>query len=509
MRGRSILLHALTLALLCTLSAQAEDTNNPAKPTIRAMIGGLILGSDHLYVAESEVQLPLLRYENFSLGYRQHEITLVFKDGAQTQLLSSRYQLEGGYTLNDNLQFIGIGGYRRSALEDRAGSLNAYALGGGIGSPASSQLRRLEWSVTGGGYVSRDRLSADWWADGHLAWRAYEFDEGQMLETSFKPWLGLAADAETVNDGEKIRGFYRIGPALEVLSGNGNRARFLAQWFCNDGNPFMENRSSSLLLGVEVNASLDDTVLDARSYRKAGWLPLVWGQYDTGYGGERSIQRTELTAEIHDISIKEQLITAILWYESRQEYGPGDYDNISYSVSFGLQTPIGLASPLSQGKPLILGAEYLHRSSHVLSPDGDKVPPPTTTEHNSLNLLPRFRLQTVGWDLPYRDPDRYQKETRWLNDFDWRATLAWDVHHSRDRPNPAAQLGINWDAAAVQGCVLYGRALGSVGNETPDWQLEMGVRRPKGKLFVRYEKYGLEHNLARGNTFVVGIGFNL
>ena len=499
----------LASLLLCAIAFRAlgEDTT---KPTIRSMIGGLFLDGDHVYVAESEVRLPLLRYENFSLGYRQHEITPVLKDGAQTQLLSSRYELETGYDLGDDLRLIGIGGYRRSALEDRAGSLNTYAIGGGIGSPASTEPRRLEWSVTGGGYVSRDNLDADWWADGHLIWRAFEFKEGQMLETSFKPWLGLAADIETANDGEKIHGFYRIGPALEVISGNGNRARFLAQWFANDGNPFMENRYSSLLVGIEVNASFDaDTVFDAQANRKAGWLPLVWGQYDAGYGGERSIQRTELNAEIHDISINDHLVTAFLWYESRQEYGPGDYDNVSYSVSMGAQSQIGLASPLSQGKPLVLGAEYLHRSSHVLSPDTGNAPPPTTVEHNSLNLLPRVRLQTIGWDLPYRNPDRYQRETRWLNDFDWRVTLGWDVHHSRDRPNPAGQLGINWDAAAVQGCVFYARGLGSVGNETPDWLLEVGVRRPKGRLFVRYEKYGLEHNLARGETFVVGIGFNL
>ena len=118
-------------------------------------------------------------------------------------------------------------------------------------------------------------------------------------------------------------------------------------------------------------------------------------------------------------------------------------------------------------------------------------------------------MQTLGWDLPYRDPGSYAVATRWVNRFDWRLTIAHDFHHSRERSNPSAQAGLNWDAAAIQGCVLYARGIGSVGNETPDWQLEAGVRRPRGKLFFRYESYGLEHWLARGNAAVVGVGFAL
>jgi hypothetical protein len=118
-------------------------------------------------------------------------------------------------------------------------------------------------------------------------------------------------------------------------------------------------------------------------------------------------------------------------------------------------------------------------------------------------------LQTLGWDLPYRDPEIYRAKTEWLNHFDWRVTIGYDWYHSRDRSQPSAQLGVNWDLATVQGCVLYLRGIGSVGNETPDWLGEAGVRRKKGKLFFRYERYGLESTLARGDTAVVGIGFNL
>ena len=497
----------LRLALAGIIApASAEDQT---QPTIKSMIGGWMFSPDYTYMAESEVMLPLLRFDQFSLAYRQHELTPVLKKSSQTQLLTSRNWFEADFTLDGPVRMIAAGGYHQTSFQDRAGSLSAYEFGAGFGSPRQRELPRLEWSVVAGGYVSRERLSADWWMDVHLSWRVYEFSEGQMLDTAFRPSLGLAADVESANDGGRIQALYKAGPFLDVMSANGNRVRFLAQWQVNDGNPWLERRYSGMLVGAEVSASLDpDKVLDAREERPLGWLPLVWGQYDVGYGGERSIQRTELNAEIHDLRLAGQPITAVLWYESRQEWRTGDFDNVSYSISFGAQTRVGLASPLSQGQPLVVGSEYLHRSAHALAPDADRVPPPEVLPHNSINLA-RVRVQTLGWDLPYRDPSIYEARTAWLNRIDWRVTLGYDFHHSRERSNPAAQLGLSWDAAALQGCVLYARGLASIGNETPDWLGEVGVRKRIGKLFFRYERYGLERNLARGNTAVVGVGFHL
>jgi hypothetical protein len=488
------------------LQGRAEDQT---QPTIQTLIGGFFFDPDLSYVAESQVRLPVLRSEPLSIFYWQREVTPVLKEGSQTELFTSRNSFEADFTLGDQVRLITIGGYHRTGFEDRAGALSAYEIGGGIGSPLGAELPRLEWSAVAGGYVSGYRLDANWWADLHAAWRAFEFPEGQVLETSFRPWLGLAADLESANDGARFHGLYKIGPVLEMLSANGNRVRFQARWQANDSNPFFERRYSALLLGVEVNASLDQDVLfDARERRPLGWLPLIWGQYDVGYGVDRSMQRTELNAEIHDLIVAGHPITAVLWYESRQEMRPGDYDNVSYSISFGAQTRIGLSSLLSQGQPLVLGAEYVHRSAHALAPDASRVPPPSVLPHDSINLT-RVRLQTLGWDAPYRDPTIYQAKTEWLNHFDWRVTLGHDFHHSRERSNPAAQLGLNWDAATIQGCVVYARGLGSVGNETPDWLGEIGVRRRAWRVFFRYERYGLESDLARGDTAVVGVGFHL
>jgi hypothetical protein len=498
---------ACTLAIFSTTnSGFAEDRT---QPTIESFIGGWLFSGDHSYMAESRVQVPFLCLEPLRLTYDYHEVTPVLKEHLQTQLLTARHDLVGDLTLNNYIRLIALGGYHSTDFEDRAGSFSAYEGGIGIGSPIRPELPRLEWSIVTGGYFSQERLPADWWADLHFVWRALPFGPYRLIESPFTPTLGLAADIESANDGSRFHALYKAGPILEVTSANGNRARFEARWYVNDGNPFFENRYSGLLIGVGVSASLDkDKLYDVRD-RPLGWLPVVWGEYDLGYGNDRGIQTTELNAEIHDFLVFSHPITAVLWYESRQEYRPGDFDNVSYSISFSAQTRIGLASFLSQGKPLIAGLDYVHRSAHSLAPSASRVPPPEVLPHDSLNLAPRFRLQTLGWDLPYRDPERYRADAEWLNDFDWRVTLGYDFYHSRDRSPPSGQLGLNWDIASLRGCVFYARGIGSIGNETPDWQFETGVRRRAGKLFFRCESYGLEDHIARGNTAVVGIGLTL
>jgi hypothetical protein len=211
----------------------------------------------------------------------------------------------------------------------------------------------------------------------------------------------------------------------------------------------------------------------------------------------------------------------VVWYESRQEYRRGDFDNIAYSVALGLQTRLGLESVLSHGDPLVCGFDFFHRSDHSLNPDAGRVELQGRPQqidgqtvrfirHGSQNLLPRLRLQTLGWDLPYRDPAIYEPSTRWLNIFDWRVTAGYDVSVENDgEKSIAAQLGINWDVASIQGCVMYARGMAAVGVESPVWLAELGVRRPVGKLFARYEYYGMVTDVARGNSLMMGAGFNL
>jgi hypothetical protein len=129
--------------------------------------------------------------------------------------------------------------------------------------------------------------------------------------------------------------------------------------------------------------------------------------------------------------------------------------------------------------------------------------------NGSINILPRVRLQTRGWDMPYRDPHMYDRKNEWLNYFDWRLTAGHTANSTRPVGLFSGQVGLNWDIATVQGYVAYAEGVGSIGDETPTWRGEFGVRRPAIKLFGRAESYGISRQIARGEIFVLGVGVNL
>jgi hypothetical protein len=305
--------------ILWVLGARAEDL---PPPTFDSMIGGLLPSGHHSYITESHLELPLFHVEPLTISYRYGETTPFLKENAQAELLYTRYDLEADLKLCDFAQLIAIGGYRGMQLEDRPGSLSAYAVGAGLGSPWRRERAWLEWSVLVGTYLSRERLNADWWADLHAVWIVHQFSERQVIETTNYPALGLALDIESANEDEAFHARYRIGPVLDIVSANGNQIRFQARWYRTDGDPFYQDRDTGLLLGVEVDALLDkDKLFNAREDRPVGLLPLVWGQYNIGYGDERMVEEFELDAEIHDYMIGDHLLTGVLWYQSRQEQG--------------------------------------------------------------------------------------------------------------------------------------------------------------------------------------------
>ena len=147
------------------------------QPSIQAMIAGLFF-DDHTYMAETSVRLP------------------IFREGSQTQFLTTRNRLESDWAFGDGLRLIAVGGLHRTAFQDRPGSLEAYEIGAGIGSALRREPGLFDWSVVVGGYVGREHLEANWWADMHATWRAFELPQGQMMATAFHPFLGLAADVE-------------------------------------------------------------------------------------------------------------------------------------------------------------------------------------------------------------------------------------------------------------------------------------------------------------------------
>lgn len=499
-------------------AAQFEDT---PPPTIRSFAGTFFGTKLHDYYVETEIVLPLARYNGLGLDYRYRETT-PFLDliGPQAEVLYTRFELEGSLKLTPQVRLIAVGGYHSSQTEDRHGFVAGQVVGLGLGSVAGSAADWIDWRAVAGVFPSRQGLSADWWTDLNASWRVWQWRPQPYGESTFQPALVLNATVSSANDGDRFSGEYRVGPALRLLSANYNYLDISFSWYHTDGHPFFGLDDDGLLAGFNVSSGPEQTAPhDVRSQRASGWMPLLWGAYDAGVGSQKRIARFEMNVEILDHEIAGQRITEFVSYESRQEYRPGDYDNIAYTVSLGARTEIGLASPLSHGDTLVTGLDFFHRSDHSLDPTGERVSSEgepididgvTTKQlpHASLNGA-RAVLQTRGWDLPYRDPTMYERRTDWLNIIDWRLTSGLSIGSSRKRGLYLGQLGVNWDIATIDGYVVYARGIGSIGNETPDWLGELGVRRPAGYLFTRYESYHMRPNLARGDTVVVGLGVNL
>ena len=506
-------------ALVLSLGASPLFAEDQSLPTFGSFAGAFLASHNHNFFVESELQLPIVREGPLGVYYLHQESTpfLNIPNGPQAELLYEREQGQLDFVVNPNLRLILVGGYDALYLEDRTGFFRAYTVGGGLGSALQPGTQRLRWYALGGGYTGRHDLTSDWWTDLYGSCRLYEFLYDQYLGSDYRASVNVAGRVESSNDGERFRALYRVGPELELLTANGNHANLVLDWYHNDSNPFYGAHENGLLIGLNVVSSRNDQyVFDARDEREPGWLPLVWGDYDVAFGGNVRTERFSINAEVVDFDIATQRITWFIWYESHQEYRTGDFDNMNYSVTLGLQTPVGLESPLSQGQPLVAAVDFLHRSDHSLDPsaarvaaDGEPSPVGPLVPKGSVNILPRLRLQTRGWDLPYRDPHMYDRQTAWLNYFDWRGTAGLTATSSRERGRFSGQLGMNWDIATVQGYVAYVQGVGSVGNESPDWRGEFGVRRPAIKVFGRAESYGVTHRIARGDIFVLGIGVNL
>jgi hypothetical protein len=513
--------HILTLIVLAGYGWMA----NPARadeqslPMFRSFGGAFLAGDNHNFFVESELQLPIIRQGPSGLYYRHQESTpfLDLDKGVQAELLYEREEGQIDFVINPYLRLIAVGGYEHLQLEDRIGSLSAFTFGGGLGSPFRADGQRLQWYVVGGTYAGRSRFESDWWGDFFGACRLYEFVYDQYLGSDYRASFNLAVRVESSNDGRRFQGMYRMGPELQLWTANGNRANLVLDWYHNDNNPFYGSDENGLLLGLEVASSRNDKyVFNAREERRPGWFPLIWGDYDLGFGGNRRTQRFTMNVEVADFDVASQRFTGFIWYENHQEHRVGGFDNVNYSVTLGVQSSVGLESFLSQGQPLVAGLDFLHRSDHALAPsaarvtaDGEPTSIGPLIPNGSINILPRLRLQTRGWDLPYRDPHMYDRKTEWLNYFDWRVTAGLTASSSRPRSDFCGQIGLNWDVATVQGYVGYVEGVGSIGDESPDWRGEIGVRRPAVRLFGRAESYGVTHKIARGDIFVIGMGVNL
>jgi hypothetical protein len=498
--------------LLGLLASASSIFADEPQPFLRTFAGAFIGGEEHNYFVESALRVPVLPLQPVSVwwDYRESTPFLHDRDGPQAEVLNRQLNGEVDYRVNDQWRLVAVGGYRASYQVDAAGKRSAIALGGGLGSTAQANGARWNWMVTGGALVDRHATPATWWTDARLAWRMWDFVKSDYRESPYTASLSWVGDLQAIGTSESIEPFFRFGPAIQLLTAQGNRAQFQLQWYHNDNNEFMGQDENGFLFGLDVSAELDPArARQATVRRDGGWFPFIWGMYDLGFSSSRRTSRFEMNVEMLDFDLGPQLFTVVVGYESRQEYRTGDYDNIGYSVALGLQTPVGLASPVSQGQPLTAGVDFLHRSDHALNPAAARVPATGFINNGSHNLLPRLRLQTAGWNLPYRNPDRFDRQTDWLHLVDWRLSLGWNSADDRNRGDFAGQLGVNWDLATLEGIVLYMTGQISAGSETPDWMVECGARRPRRRIFARYDDYGMRSEIARGKTLAFGVGVNL
>ncbi len=493
--------------LLSALFARAADESS--LPTFRSYAGTFLINDGHNYLVESELHLPLWQAAPVNFYYRHRETTPFreWNEQVRAEVLHQHDEVQTDCVLHPFVRAIFVAGYQRSQWEDKPGKLSAYAFGAGLGSTLYRDWPRVAWQVIAGGYADRENVPAIWWVEASGTWRVMDFMKDTYLGSRYRAGVAVTGELELIGNDDRSRGVYRLGPELQLTTANGNEARMRCEWYRNDDNPFYGSDENGLLFGFELSSMRDDQYIwRAWENRQPGWLPLCWGSFDAGVGDRYWVQHFEINAELVDVAIADHLVTGTVWFETRQEHRYGDYDNIQYSVTLGVQSAVGWETILSQHQPLVVGADFLHRSDHALDPDDERVPATGLIKNGSANVLPRFRLQTLGWDLPYRDPSIYDRRTAWLHQFDWRVTGGWNIGNTHQRGKVSGQLGLSWDIAAVQGYVCYARGLVSGGNETPDASVEFGVRRPAFKLFGRYEDYGVTSTIARGATFTIGLG---
>jgi hypothetical protein len=519
--GKRLLTSIAIFCISSNFSSARADVDEPPplpQPQIRAFAGAWLGASHHNYWVESEIVWPFLVTEQFSLQYRREDIT-PFLDlragGIQAELLYRLDEISALIPINPWLELKTVARFEDSMNADRAGNISAYSFGAGIGSPADFNAK-IQWSLLAGTYIDRKNLTHDWWFDASGRWRAYEFSTQNYLDGQFAPALTLSGRFRAAVDDDAAHPLFEIGPNLEFSTAHGNRAELGLHWLQNSGNPFYGRRDNGVLFGINLTSSRKtDAVFDARTERKSGVLPLVWGSFEAGSSMDRRISQLNMDVELLDFKIAEHPFTAKIWYSHRQDYNTGDFDNTSYSVTLGIQTLAGLQPPPWDDQPLVLGIDFFHRSDHALAADAARVAAEGSLVNGlvllnsgSINLF-RLRLQSRGWDLPYRDPSIYNRNTRMLLDFDWRVTMGYDSNSSRERDLFTGQIGLNCDIATIEGYVIYLLGIGSIGNESPDWLGEFGVRRPAFKVFVRTEDYGIAHVLSRGNLVYGGVGINL
>jgi hypothetical protein len=495
-------------------------------PTFYQVRGAAIFGSkNHSFQVENHAIVPLLRAEDLDgllFLYQHDDYTPFAKDngGSQVESVTNFDNLRLEYELTDDVAFKAIGGYATYSKVDRIGARGGYRGGVGVGTPYENNMDDLQWEITGGALYESENLKSDWFLDASASYRVVDITFGKTpSNTEFNPSILLEFKQQSTNDKSHYHYYVEAGPTLEILSVNNNRFSFYVHYFRNSFNEFQMVPDRGVMAGIQATTFHDlpaDYSYDW-DFEGVRWIPRMWGATEVGGSFDGFVRKVKFHLDAWDVSLAGQVFSVYSDYEHRQDQ-IGELSSTSFSVDAGAKTYIApdadWLSVLTDGQHLVPFAQYFHRSDHALNLKSINRLQRTTSSNGYLdresidNLEAGF--QTLGWNNPNYRTEKFQDDTKFVNQWDWMLKAGYALSNERHRGQPPASAGVNWDIFSLQGFVFYTQGVISTGEASPDYYAELGIKRPGGNFFIRLEDYGLPARLEDLNKPVyVGLGLNL
>lgn len=501
------------------------DEAHDLPPVFYNARGAAIFGShNHSFQVEHQAVVPLFRAEDMDgllFMYEHEDHTPFARDngGSQVESVTNFDNLRIEYELTDDLAFKTIGGYDTYSKVDRIGAVGGYRGGIGLGTPYEDNLEDLRWEVTAGGLARSENLKSNWFLDADVSYRVVEITIGKSpANTEFNPSILLEMKQQSTNDDSKYHYYVEAGPTLEILSVNNNRFSFYVHYFRNSFNEFQMVHDRGLMAGIQGTTFRDMPQEFSYDWDFEGvrWIPRMWGKAEVAGSPDGFLRKMKLYLDAWDVSLAGQVVSVYGDYEHRQDQ-IGDLSSTSFSVAAGAKTyiePNNWLGVITDGQHLAPFAQFFHRSDHALNIKDINRLQPTTTSNGYLKRMSTDNLeagfQTIGWGNPNYRIEKYQDDTRFVNEWDWMIKAGYSTTSQRQRSQPPASAGVNWDIFSIHGFVFYTQGIVSTGEASPDYLAEFGIKRPSGSVFVRLENYGLPARLEDENKPVyVGLGLNL
>ncbi len=507
--------------------AEKKSDDDALKPRTTGRIGFVLGGKRHDFHVDSQWQLPFWARDGWFAAFEHRDISPLLDTGGafgnqfQIEHIDATESLRVERQLNPTLALKTLQRYRHFMVADRVGKRFSFESLFGFGTPdRESEPSRFQWELLAGPVREIRNVDADWALVARGSWLAWQWDAPRWANDAARWGISLDADMESVNYGGEFRPQFEIGPTLRFVSLGGSEVDLFAHWMQNADNPLSFIRDHGIFAGVRFDSRRGPQWgHDWLEFKSGRILPAAWARHELGVGHDNMVTMFETGIAVSQFNLVSLPTTLYLWYQHRREWRDGDFDNTTYSAFIGPQTPvrIPLISPwLARDEPVIVALDYFHRSDHALDPPAARLTPGVTRDtpmgkfliHGSVNIW-RARLQTAGFDAPYRYKSHYDRATRWLGVVDWRVMCGGASQVDRARGNPSFQVAATVDIASIEGVVLYSRGLLSWNEESPDSFIEVGLKRPLGKIFWRYETYGIRSSISRGGVNYFGFGLNL